>query len=173
MDSFAVDLDEIPCVATVICWSARLIYFAQAIMKGENSGRYFAKYAINVVLCLDTYEPNCFKLDVMRGTTKLYSVIPPWMALVFTLKVTDSLESFNLCSHCVVKLHEATQMFLVVHYVREITVKKFFRAIMDRWSICCSCFANVSCLRYPAEFVCLLLCLISQRHTKCTPGLFS
>ena len=29
-----------------------------------------------------------------------------------------------MCSHSVVKLHEATQMFLMVEYVKKMTVKK-------------------------------------------------
>ena len=33
-------------------------------------------------------------------------------------------ESWNLCSYSVVKLHEATEMFTVVDYVRELTEKK-------------------------------------------------
>ena len=31
-------------------------------------------------------------------------------------------ESWNLCSHSVVKLHEASQMFVTVDYVEETTV---------------------------------------------------
>ena len=30
-----------------------------------------------------------------------------------------------MCSSCVVKLHEATQMFMMIDYVRKITVKKY------------------------------------------------
>ena len=30
----------------------------------------------------------------------------------------------NFCSHSVVKFHEATQMFVTVDYLREMTVKK-------------------------------------------------
>ena len=32
-----------------------------------------------------------------------------------------------MCSHCVVKLHEATRMFVMVDYIREMTVKKSCR----------------------------------------------
>ena len=40
----------------------------------------------------------------------------------------------------VVKIHEATQMFMMVDYVKEMTVKKSCMAIVDRLSICSSCF---------------------------------
>ena len=42
-----------------------------------------------------------------------------------------SQESSNLCSHSVVKLREATQMFMMVDYVREMAVKKSCMVNMD------------------------------------------
>ena len=50
-----------------------------------------------------------------------------------------SWERWNLCSHSVEKLHEATQMFTMVDYFREMTVKKSYMANMDRLSSCSSC----------------------------------
>ena len=44
-----------------------------------------------------------------------------------------------MCSHSVVKLHEATEMFMMVDFVRGMTAKKFFKANMDLLSICSSC----------------------------------
>ena len=52
---------------------------------------------------------------------------------------SGSLKSKNLCIHCVVKLHEASQMFMVVDDVREMTVKKLCSANMVCLSICASC----------------------------------
>ena len=43
----------------------------------------------------------------------------PWCSL----KVPRLWESLNLCSHSVVKLHKATEMFMMVNYVRGMTVK--------------------------------------------------
>ena len=40
-------------------------------------------------------------------------------------KVTGLRESQNLCSHSVVKLHEATQMLVEVDYVREMIEKSY------------------------------------------------
>ena len=40
------------------------------------------------------------------------------------MTVTGSRESENLCSHSVKNLHEATQMFMMVDYVREMAVNK-------------------------------------------------
>ena len=42
-----------------------------------------AKYIFNIIMCLDTSEPICFKLNVIN-TTKFYSLIPVWMTLMFT-----------------------------------------------------------------------------------------
>ena len=47
---------------------------------------------------------------MMLNTTELYSLIPVY-----------------LCRHSAVKLNEATQMFLMVDNVREVTVKTFFK----------------------------------------------
>ena len=41
-------------------------------------------------------------------------------------KVTQLQENKPFCSHSVVKLHEAIQMFMMVDYVREMGVKKSF-----------------------------------------------
>ena len=41
-----------------------------------------------------------------------------------SLKVTELWEQWNLSSHSVQKLHEATQMFMMVGSVGEMTVKK-------------------------------------------------
>ena len=35
-------------------------------------------------MCEDTYEWICFKLVVMLNSTKLYSLIPVWMTMIFT-----------------------------------------------------------------------------------------
>ena len=40
-----------------------------------------------------------------------------------------------MCSFSVEKLHEATQMFMIVDYVREMTVKKSCMANMDHLNI--------------------------------------
>ena len=45
-----------------------------------------------------------------------------------------------MCSLSVEKLREATPMFLMVDYVREMTVKKSCVASMDHLSICFSFF---------------------------------
>ena len=44
-----------------------------------------------------------------------------------------------MCSHSVVGLLEATQIFLMVDHVREMTMKKACMANMDRLSIWSSC----------------------------------
>ena len=41
-----------------------------------------------------------------------------------TLMFTGLPASLNMCSHSVEKLREATQMFMIVDYVTEMTVKK-------------------------------------------------
>ena len=49
-------------------------------------------------------------------------------------------ESWNLCIHSVVQLHDASQMFVMVDCVREMTVKKLCMKNMGRLSFCSSCF---------------------------------
>ena len=58
----------------------------------------------NTGLCQDTYEPFCFKLNMLLDTTTLYSIIPVSVTLTFSHgdRVTGKLEL--MCS--VVKLHE-------------------------------------------------------------------
>ena len=45
----------------------------------------------------------------------------------------------NLCSHSVIKLHEASQMFMMVDYVRGMTVKSCRYGEYGSLSICSSC----------------------------------
>ena len=45
------------------------------------------------------------------------------MSLMFT-QAHMVMGNINLCNHCVVKLHEATQVFMMVDYVREMTVRR-------------------------------------------------
>ena len=42
------------------------------------------KYTFDIVMCQDACQPLCFKLAMMLNTTKLYSLIPVSMALMFT-----------------------------------------------------------------------------------------
>ena len=44
----------------------------------------YIKYTFNIITCQDTHERICFKLCMMLDTTKLYSLIPVWMAFMFT-----------------------------------------------------------------------------------------
>ena len=47
------------------------------------------------------------------------------------LKVAGLQESQNLCSHSVVKLCKASLIFMMVEYVREMTLKKSCTVNMD------------------------------------------
>ena len=54
----------------------------------------------------------------MLDMTKLNNLIPDWMTLMFTQghRITLKLE---LCIHFVVKWYEATQLFMMVDYVKD------------------------------------------------------
>ena len=88
-----IDLDEMECVATT-CWFVEAhvccCCFCCLFCFGSNiEGRKlcwcdFIKYALNIIMCPDTCEPICFKLGMMLNTTKRYSLIPVWMASIFT-----------------------------------------------------------------------------------------
>ena len=41
-------------------------------------------FIINIVTCQETYGPICLKLGMLLDTTKLCTLIPVWMTLVFT-----------------------------------------------------------------------------------------
>ena len=83
----------------------------------------------------------------MLDTTKVYKLIPVWMTLMFVQghRVTGKL------------LHQATEMFMMVDYVREMTVK---RSYVDSLNICCSMQGRNAVFRIPIIFFCL--CYILQ-----------
>ena len=80
---------------------------------------WYTKYVLNIFVCKDTCDPICYNTN----TTTLWSLLQVWMTLMFTQGhiVTEKLE---LCSHSVVKSHDATLVFVVFDYIREATVKK-------------------------------------------------
>ena len=101
--------------------------FCTSNVQGREVCRHdFMKYTFNIVMCQDTCELICFKLGMMLYTTKLYSLIPVWSTLIFTQGHWVT-ESYNFCNHSVIKLHEETQMFTMVDFVRKMTVKKSYK----------------------------------------------
>ena len=54
--------------------------------------RDFMKYTLNTVMCQDTCEPICFKLGMNQSTIKLHSLIPVWMTLMFSHRVTGKVK---------------------------------------------------------------------------------
>ena len=67
----------------------------QVIFKGDNSADVI--YKINDYHCpvSGTFEPICFgKRDLKLCTSKLYSLIPVWMTMMFTqyYRATENLE---------------------------------------------------------------------------------
>ena len=89
---------------------------SSSIQGREHCWQYFIKYMISIVLSPGTCKLICFKLGVMLDMTKLYSWIPAWMVLMFT--------QGHKVSHSVEKLHEPTQIFLIVDYVRRSYMKQ-------------------------------------------------
>ena len=125
--NFDISLDEIQCVATTCSFiedhanrflkTMLNLYCTSCNQDREFYWSDYIKYTINIVLCLNTCEPICFKLCMMLHTTKLYSFVQfewPWCSL----KVTGSWGTENWSSHSVIKLCEAIEMFMVVDYVR-------------------------------------------------------
>ena len=76
------------------------------------------KYLFSTVLFQDTCELIHFKFGMMLNTTKLYSLLPVCMTFLFTQghRVMVKLEFVQSFS-C--RLHETTQMFMMVDYVYE------------------------------------------------------
>ena len=86
----------------------------------ELSWTDFMKYTFGVVMSQDTCDPIRCKLGMILNTTKLYSQFESSLNDHDVLhKVTGLRERYNLCSPSVVKLHEATKMFVMVDYGRE------------------------------------------------------
>ena len=76
-------------------------------------------------------------------------------------KVTGLQEIEDLCSHSVVNLHEATQMFVLVNYVRAITVKKPCKYGEYGLSSCSPCLPVL-------EFVCDVTRHVAHdKHSMC------
>ena len=81
----------------LICWSSHEFFCCCCTnkIKGRELHRHHVmKYTLNIVMCHYTWEWICFKLGMMLNTTKLYSLIPVWMTLMFTQghMVTGKLE---------------------------------------------------------------------------------
>ena len=101
--------------------------FYTSNIQGRVLCRYdFMNYTFNINMFQDTCEPICFKVGVMLNSTKLCSLIQVWKTVMFTLchRIMGKLEFMQSFS-C--KLREATQMFMIVDFVRKITVKKSFK----------------------------------------------
>ena len=65
------------------------------------------------VLCLDTCELICFKLGVMLDMTRLDSLIPVWMTLMFTQghRIMGKLELWqSFCCKCLWRLDDVREM---------------------------------------------------------------
>ena len=80
------------------------------------------KYKFNITMCQDTCELIHVKLGMMLNTSRLYSLIQVWMILMLTQGLR-AMGKVALSSHCVVKLHVVTQMFMMADYAREMTMK--------------------------------------------------
>ena len=116
--NFTFNLDEIQYVATTCRFvKVQAKFIVHKYCSSERTLLTWFHYTINIVLCWDTCEPICFKLGMMLDMTKLCSLIPAWINW-WSLKATGSQES-----HSKEKLHKGTQMFMMVDYVREMTLK--------------------------------------------------
>ena len=110
-----IDLDEIQWVATT-CWFVEAhakFVFREWYSRERTLFTWFIQYPFKCDLHQDIWKLIFLVKLGMLDMAKLYSMIPVWMALTF-LKVTG----------CVWKLLEVTQMFVMVDYVGEMTVKK-------------------------------------------------
>ena len=111
------------CHNLLVCWSLCQIHFAQVIFKGEKSADVTLWKLCLISSCVRTLV-NWFVWNLVFCQTLLNSTV--WFQFEWSwcsLMLTGLRESENLCSHSVVKLHEAAQIFMMVYYVRETTVK--------------------------------------------------
>ena len=78
-----------------------------------------------------TWEPICFKLSMMLDAARLFDSSVDDLDIHPRSQVIEKLE---LVHSSVVKLREATQMLVMVDFVREMTVKKSFGQIWIVWA---------------------------------------
>ena len=116
-DTVLNDLKGIYCWDLLIWWTSYSFYVVHSILKGENPT--YVNSLKKRLACIQTFTDHF--LGMMLNVTKLYSLIPPWMTLMFR-QGHKVMRSKSLCSHTIVELYEATQMFMVVNHVREMTV---------------------------------------------------
>ena len=82
---------------SVVCCLLKLMpnwFCTINIHGGELRWRDFMKCSFNIVMFQDACESICFKVGMMLNTTKLYSLIPVWITLMFTQghRVKEKLE---------------------------------------------------------------------------------
>ena len=121
---FSIDFDQIWYDA-MTCWSVQVHanFVCMISIQGRELNFGVCKmYMFKIGWCLDAYEPISFKFGIMIDITELCILISVWMTLAFTQGWLW--ESYNLCSHYVVKWHEVAQPFTVVNHIREMTLKK-------------------------------------------------
>ena len=101
----------------------------------------FSDYMLNMVMCQDTCKRNCFQLGMMLNTTKLYSLLVIGVSWVLR-QVTGLGKRSSLCRPCVVKLPEATPVFMMLDIIlgRWLWRSPVSVTNMDRLSICSSRF---------------------------------
>ena len=113
--------NSVCCHNLLVCWSSCSSYFAQVIFQGDNSADVILWNMCLTLSCAKACEPICFKLGMMLNTTKLYSLILVWMALMFA-RGHRAIGKVELVQSLCCKA--ASQMNMMVDYVRKMTVKK-------------------------------------------------
>ena len=134
----------VPLQFTSFHWSQGV--FIQPNGVSSSGFHFFIGYVISVQ---DTEKFAERTLDM----TKLYSLIPVWMTLLFT-QGHRIMGKARTCA-VIVKLHEETQIFMMVDRVKEMTVKKSCKyGNMDHLSSCSSC------IWFPCWLGFLCMCLL-------------
>ena len=148
--NFEVDSDEIWYAATT-CWfveaHAKLIMHKYYLRERTLLTWFYKLYNYHYPMSGHTWTDFffCFvfffflggggggggELGMMRNTIKHSS-------LMFSQGHRVTAKQ-NLCCHSAEELHESTQLFMLVYYVKEMTVKKCCMKNIDRLSICSSC----------------------------------
>ena len=105
-----------------VCTDYTFVYnlFRKSIVGMESEPMLTPRKNSPVPEAQRSVEPTTLHHTGQRAQhTTYWAVLGPWCSL----KVTGPWESKNLGSLYVLKLHEATQMLMMVDYVREVTVK--------------------------------------------------
>ena len=120
-----IDFNEICCHNMLVSKSSYYICFAQVIFKGKNSGMILGSIRLTWS-CVRTLRTDLFRTWLMLSTTKLFSLVPVWMTLMF-IEDQRFIKKLELEHSLCCKVARSNSSVDMVHCVRKTTVKEVLK----------------------------------------------